>query len=91
MGNRKPEKIVTVQKKRMSVSTIYPNLLTTIMECEMGIADLGKIIGVSEQAMRRRLVGKANRGTDITAFECHILCEYFHKSFEWLFATGDVA
>ena len=91
MKNRAPKKIVSVQKTRMSVATIYPNLLAMLTERDMRVADLGKIIDVSEQAMRRRLLGKANGGTDITAYECHILCEHFHKSFEWLFATGDVA
>ncbi len=91
MEGRTPEKIVTVHRTRMSVTTIYPNLLTTISDHDMTVADLGVIIGVSDQAMRRRLLGRANGGTDITAYECHILCEHFHKPFEWLFATGDVA
>ncbi len=91
MKNRAPKKIVSVQKTRMSVSTIYPNILAEITERNMTVGDLAKIIGISDQAMRRRLLGKANGGTDITAYECHILCEHFHKSFEWLFATGDVA
>lgn len=91
MRGRTPEKIVTVQRTRISVTTIYPNLLTVITDHGMTVADLGAIIGVSDQAMRRRLLGKANGGTDITAYECHLLCEHFHKSFEWLFATGDVA
>jgi DNA-binding XRE family transcriptional regulator len=91
MRGRTPEKIVTVQRTRISVTTIYPNLLTAITDHGMTVADLGAIIGVSDQAMRRRLLGKANGGTDITAYECHLLCEHFHKSFEWLFATGDVA
>ena len=91
MKERTPERIVSVQKTRMSVATIYPNLLAMITERDMSVADLGNILGVSDQAMRRRLLGRANGGTDITAYECHILCEHFHKSFEWLFATGDVA
>jgi hypothetical protein len=91
MKGRTPEKVVIVQQTRMSVKTIYPNLLAMIADLNMSVANLGAIIGVSDQAMRRRLLGKANGGTDITAYECHILCEYFHKSFEWLFATGDVA
>jgi hypothetical protein len=91
MEGRTPEKVVIVQQTRMSVKTIYPNLLAMIADLNMSVANLGAIIGVSDQAMRRRLLGKANGGTDITAYECHILCEYFHKSFEWLFATGDVA
>lgn len=88
---RTPEKIVSVSKTRMSVKTIYPNLLKMITDCDMGTGDLGNILGISDQAMRRRLIGKANGGTDITAYECRILCEHFHKPFEWLFATGDVA
>ena len=91
MKERTPEKIVTVQRTRMSVTTIYPNLLEMITDRDMTVVDLGNIIGVSYQAMRRRLMGKANGGTDLTAYECHVLCEYFHKPFEWLFATGDVA
>jgi hypothetical protein len=91
MKGRTPEKVVIVQQTRMSIKTIYPNLLAMIADLNMSVANLGAIIGVSDQAMRRRLLGKANGGTDITAYECHILCEYFHKSFEWLFATGDVA
>lgn len=91
MKNRTPEKIVSVQKTRMSIRTIYPNMLTAITERDMSIGDLGDVLGVSEQAIRRRLLSKANGGTDFTVYECHILCEYFHKSFKWLFATGDVA
>ena len=91
MEVRQPEKLVSASRARMSIKTIYPNLLSMIADLDMTVADLGAIIGVSDQAMRRRLLGKSHGGTDITAYECHILCEYFHKSFEWLFATGDVA
>lgn len=91
MKNRAPKKIVSVQKTRMSITTIYPNILAMVTECDMTVDDLAKIIGVSTQAMRRRLLSKANGGTDFTVYECHVLCEHFHKSFNWLFATGDVA
>lgn len=91
MKERTPEKIVSVQKTRMSVKSIYPNLLLAMTEHDMRVIDLGRLLQVSEPAMRRRLLGKANGGSDITAYECHILCEFFHKPFEWLFATGDVA
>lgn len=91
MKERAPQKIVSVQKTRMSVTTIYPNILAEITDRDMSVGDLAKIIDVSTQAMRRRLLGKANGGTDFTVYECHILCEHFHKSFDWLFATGDVA
>lgn len=82
---------VSVQRQRMVATSIYPNLIQMMSDRDMSVADLAAILNVSDQAMRRRLLGKANGGTDITAYECHILCEYFHKSFEWLFATGDVA
>lgn len=82
---------VSVQRRRMVATSIYPNLIQMMSDCDLSVADLAAILGVSDQAMRRRLLGKANGGTDITAYECHILCEYFHKPFEWLFATGDVA
>jgi hypothetical protein len=82
MKGRTPEEVVIVQQTRMPVKTIYPNLLAMIADLNMSVANLGAIIGVSDQAMRRRLLGKANGGTDITAYECHILCEHFHKSFE---------
>lgn len=92
MEGRTPEKIVTVQRTRMSVTTIYPNLLEMMTQFEMRVVDVACLLQISEQAMRRRLLGRANGGTDITAYECHILCEYFKKPFEWLFATaGDVA
>ena len=90
MKERTPEKIVSVQKTRMSVKSIYPNLLQMMNERDMVVSDLAAIFGISDQAMRRRLLGKLNGGSDITAYECHILCEFFHKPFEWLFATGDV-
>lgn len=91
MKERTPEKIVSVQKTRMSVKSIYPNLLQMMNERDMVVSDLAAIFGISDQAMRRRLLGKPNGGSDITAYECHIMCEFFHKPFEWLFATGDVA
>ena len=91
MEIRKPERVVTMAKTRVSISTIYPNLLKAMRESDMSLNDLAKVLNISDQATRRRLLGKANGGTDISAYECHILCEHFHKSFEWLFATGDVA
>lgn len=91
MEIRKPEKVVTMVKTRMSITSIYPNLLKAMRDLDMSVSDLANVLNISDQAARRRLLGKANGGTDISAYECHILCEHFHKSFEWLFATGDVA
>ena len=91
MDIRKPEKIVTMEKTRMSVATIYPNVLKAMSDREMTVKDLANVLGISDQATRRRLLGKANGGTDISAYECHVLCEHFNAAFEWLFATGDRA
>lgn len=91
MQKRARLETVSVQRRRMVATSIYPNLIQMMTDLDMSVADLAAVLNVSGQAMRRRLLGKANGGTDITAYECHILCEHFHKSFEWLFATGDVA
>jgi DNA-binding Xre family transcriptional regulator len=89
MDIRKPEKIVTMSKTRMSIATIYPNLLKAMNDRDMSVKDLANVLDISDQAMRRRLLSKANGGTDISAYECHVLCEHFNSAFEWLFATGD--
>ena len=54
----------------------------------MGIKDLAKIIDVSVPAMRRRLKGSQNGGTDFSAYECWCLCQEFGMSFEELFKTA---
>lgn len=91
MQERARLETVSVRRRRMVATSIYPNVIRVMDERDMSVADLAAVIGVSDAAMRRRLLGKANGGSDITAYECHLLCEHFHKSFEWLFATGDVA
>ena len=91
MEMRKPEKVVTMEKTRMLITTIYPNLLAAMNSRGMSVSDLASVLGISDQAMRRRLLGKANGGSDFNVYECHVLCEYFKASFEWLFATGDKA
>lgn len=91
MEIRKPLNVVTMEKTRMSITTIYPNLLSAMNKQGMGVNDLANVLGISDQAMRRRLLGKANGGSDFNVYECHVLCEYFESSFEWLFATGDNA
>ena len=83
--------ILYLEKTRMSVATIYPNVLKAMSDREMTVKDLANVLGISDQATRRRLLGKANGGTDISAYECHVLCEHFNAAFEWLFATGDRA
>lgn len=91
MEMRKPEKVVTMEKTRMLITTIYPNLLTAMEIPGMSVSDLANVLNISNQAMRRRLLGKANGGSDFNVYECHVLCEYFKAPFEWLFATGDKA
>ena len=91
MEMRKLEKIVVGEQRRMSIKTIYPNLLSAMNEDGMGVSDLAKVLKISEPATRRRLLGKANGGSDFSVYECHVLCEFFKASFDWLFATGDNA
>ena len=70
--------------------TIYPNLRGAAAVRGDGIKDLAKVIDVSVPAMRRRLKGAKNGGTDFSAYECWCLCQHFGMSFEELFKTrGD--
>ncbi len=91
MEIRKPEKVVTMEKTRMSIATVYPNLLEAMRERDMSVKGLASVLDISDQAMRRRLLGKANGGSDFNVYECHVLCDYFCVSFDWLFKTGDDA
>lgn len=91
MEIRKPQNVVTMEKTRMSITTIFPNLLAAMNDHGMSVKDLANVLGISDQAMRRRLLGKANGGSDFNVYECHVLCEHFETSFGWLFATGDNA
>lgn len=70
--------------------TIYPNLRGEAGSRGMGIGDLAAVIEVSVPAMRRRLVGSRNGGTDFTVYECWKLCRFFEKSFEELFKASDL-
>lgn len=65
--------------------TIYPNLRGEVAVKGMSLSDLAAVIDVSVPAMRRRLIGSKNGGTDFTAYECWRMCRFFGKSFEWLF------
>ncbi len=68
--------------------TIYPNLRGEAAVRGLGIKDLANVIDVSVPAMRRRLRGSKNGGTDFSAYECWCLCQFFGKSFEELFKTS---
>lgn len=65
--------------------TIYPNLRGEAAVRGMSLSDLASVIDVSVPAIRRRLIGARNGGTDFSAFECWQMCQFFDKSFEWLF------
>lgn len=70
--------------------TIYPNLRGEAAVRGMSLTDLAAVIDVSVPALRRRLIGSKNGGTDFTAFECWKMCKFFDKSFEELFQmSGD--
>lgn len=72
--------------------TVYPNLRGEAAKRNLSVCDLAKVLGLSVPQMRRRLLNRAHGGVDLTAYECHVLCEFFDKPFEWLFETsGDVA
>jgi hypothetical protein len=91
METRKPERIVVAEKPRMLIKTIYPNLLSRMSETNTSVSDLASVLQISDQAARRRLLGKANGGSYFDVYECHVLCEHFNAPFGWLFATGDGA
>ena len=65
--------------------TIYPNLRGEVAVRGMSLSDLASVIDVSVPAIRRRLLGARNGGTDFSVYECWQLCQYFEKSFDWLF------
>lgn len=67
--------------------TIYPNLRGEAAVRGMSISDLASVIDVSVPAIRRRLLGAKNGGTDFSVYECWQMCQYFGKTFEWLFQT----
>jgi DNA-binding XRE family transcriptional regulator len=64
---------------------MYPNLLGQKAIHKLSDADMAKIIGVSRTAYQSK--AKSGRFTPV---ECKMLCEYFDKRFEYLFAEdGD--
>lgn len=65
--------------------TIYPNLRAEAARRGLTVRDLAAVLDINPQAMRRRLLGRKNGGSDLTAWEGHLLCDYFGMSFEELF------
>ena len=70
--------------------TVYPNLRAEAARRNFSVCDLANVLDLSIPQTRRRLLNRANGGVDLTAYECHLLCGFFEKPFEWLFETSDV-
>lgn len=60
---------------------MYPNLMGQKSYFRLSNDDMGKIIGTSRQSYENKL--KTGR---FTPKECIVLCKWFNKSFEFLFA-----
>lgn len=60
---------------------MYPNLLGQKAFRHLTNEDMAKIIGVSRTAYEQKI-----RSGRFTPTECRAYCDYFRKSFEFLFA-----
>jgi DNA-binding XRE family transcriptional regulator len=63
---------------------MYPNLMG--MKAYHGLTsdEMGNILGISRNSYESKM--KSGR---FTPKECKLLCQYFNKSFDYLFATDD--
>lgn len=61
---------------------MYPNLLGQKAYNHLTDEDMGNIIGVSRNAYSQKI-----RSGRFWPSECQAFCKYFHKSFDYLFAT----
>ncbi len=61
---------------------MYENLLGQKTYFHLTDEDMGNIIGVSRNAYSQKI-----RSGKFRPSECQAFCKYFHKSFEYLFAT----
>ncbi len=61
---------------------MYVNLLRQKAYHHLTDEDMGNIIGVSRNAYSQKI-----RSGRFWPSECQAFCRYFHKSFEYLFAT----
>lgn len=61
---------------------MFPNLMGQKAYHKLTSADMGEIIGVSRQAYESKM-----QSGRFTPQECRALCDYFGKSFDFLFAT----
>lgn len=63
---------------------MFPNLLGQKAYLKMSDEDMARVIGVSRNAY----LSKIKNGR-FTPQECKAYCDYFGKSFDYLFATND--
>ena len=63
---------------------MYPNLLGQKAYHHMSDENMAAVIGVSRNAYQQKI--KSGR---FTPEECKKFCEFFAKSFDFLFATND--
>lgn len=61
---------------------MYPNLLEQKAFYHLTDKEMGKIIGVSQAAYSRKI-----QSGQFWPNECRAFCQYFHKSFDYLFAN----
>lgn len=64
--------------------SMYPNLLGQKAFNHLTDEDMGRIIGVTRNAYGQKM--KSGR---FSPDECKKYCAYFHKSFEYLFASDE--
>lgn len=63
---------------------MFPNLMGMQKYHKLSNEEMGQIINVSRQTFETKMdTGK------FTLAECKLLCQYFKKSFDYLFATID--
>lgn len=65
---------------------VFPNLMGQKAYHKLTASDMGKIIGVSRQSYESKIASGR-----FTPEECKSFCEYFGKSFDFLFATDEEA
>ncbi len=63
---------------------MFPNLLGQKAYRHMSDEDMASVIGVSRNAYQQKV--KSGR---FTPQECKAFCDFFGKSFDFLFATND--
>lgn len=63
---------------------MYPNLLGQKAYYKLTDEDMAKIINISRNAYMAKI-----RSGRFYPYECKRYCEYFKKSFDFLFATED--